>query len=176
MSSTTELNTQDGYFFYYKLFGNEIKTEVFQDLIQPEFYPERASVRIRSSIQLLRSYLETFHPIEFCLSTGNDIIGQTQIPLHKIIKPLQQKSGMDKSFDVLTDDHHLHLSPSSRIEKTKIIDDEESQPTVKVEIKLARETPVHEQKINNDKQSRRRSNSATYNQNSNGSVVDNDNR
>ncbi|CAF3542650.1 unnamed protein product [Rotaria sp. Silwood1] len=175
VSSSTNLNTQDEYFFDYALFGNRIKTETFHNLIQPEFYPERASVRIRSSIQLLRSYFETYHPIEFHLYTGNDIIGQTQIPLHKILKPLQQKPGMDKTFDVLTEVYHLRLVSSSGHDKTETTDDEDSQPIVKVEISLARETVINESKSNSDKQQRKRSNSANNNQSSNMTDVEHEN-
>jgi hypothetical protein len=137
--------------------------------MQPEFYPERVSVRIRTSIQLLRSYFETLHPIEFSLLSGNDIIGQTQIPVHKIVQPLQQKSGMDKIFDILTEEFHLRLSPSTGNEKKQISDDENSQATVKVEVKLTRETPT------NEKQVRTRSNSMNHH-NTSTTVVDNENR
>ncbi|CAF3438148.1 unnamed protein product [Rotaria socialis] len=174
LPSSTALNTQHGYCFYYSLFGNKVTTEQFHDLIQPQFYPERASVRIRSSIQLLRSYFETMRPIEFSLRSGNDIIGQTHIPLHKIVKPLQQKSGMERSFDELTEEFHLRLAPSSGNEKIKPSEDENSQATVKVEIKLSREIPISEQKPNNDKQQRLKSNSANQNLTSNTSVVDNE--
>jgi centrosomal protein CEP120 len=143
--------------------------------MQPEFYPERASIRIRTSIQLLRTYFETFHPIEFSLWSGNDMIGQTQIPIHKIVKPLQQKSGMDKLFDVLTEEYHLRFSPSTGNERKQMTDDEHSQPTVKVEVKLSRETPVNEQKTIHEKQHRTRSNSMN-NHHSNTTLVEHDNR
>jgi centrosomal protein CEP120 len=156
--------------------GNNITSETFQDLLQPKFHPERASIRIRSSIQLLRTYFETLHPIEFRLLTGNEILGQAQIPLNKIVKPLQQKSGMDKIFDVLTEEFHLRLSPSKGNDKMKNNDDDENlQPIVKIEVKLSRETPISVHKINNDKQHRSRSNSAN-NHNSSTTIGDNDNR
>ncbi|CAF4398956.1 unnamed protein product, partial [Rotaria sordida] len=41
ISSSIDLNTQVGYFFDFKFFDNKIKTEIFHNLIQPEFYPER---------------------------------------------------------------------------------------------------------------------------------------
>jgi hypothetical protein len=83
---------------------------------------------------------------------------------------------MDKLFDVLTEEFHLHLSPSTGNEKKQIIEDENlQQPTVKVEIKLTRETQVHEQKSTNEKQNRTRTNSAN-NQNPTTTVADNDNR
>ena len=171
--STTNLNTQNGYFFHYNIFGNEIKSEVFQDLMHPEFHPERSSLRLRTTVQLLRSYFETFHPIQLTLCSGNDIIGQTQIPIHKIIKPLQQKSGMDKIFDVLTEEFNLNFAPSSGNERRSTGDDEVSQATVRVDVKLARENPPmhHEEKPNN----RTRSNSANHHH-SNNSLVEQGNR
>ncbi|CAF1011439.1 unnamed protein product [Rotaria sordida] len=177
ISSSINLNTQVGYFFDYKLFDNKIKTEIFHNLIQPEFYPERASVRIRSSIQLLRSYLETYHPIEFNLWSENNIIGQTHIPLHKIFKPLQQKSGMDKTFDVLTETYNLRIVSLNENENEKLqtIEDEDSQPIVKVEITLARETSINKQKSKNDKQQRKRSNSPNTNPSSNTTIVEHEN-
>lgn len=45
-----------GYFFYYSLIGNDVTNEVFFDISNPSFPPERASVKIRSSIEALRSF------------------------------------------------------------------------------------------------------------------------
>ena len=142
--------------------------------MHPEFAPERSSIRIRSSIQLLRSYLETFHPIEVSLWSGNDILGQTHIPLHKIVKPLQQKSGTDKTFDVLSEEFLLRLSAAASHEKLKASEDEESQPLVKIQVKLAREASTQEDKPNSAKQNRTRSNSVNHN--SSTMVIDNENR
>lgn len=47
---------QPEFFFYYSLLGNDVTNEPFTDLINPNFEPERASVRIRSSIEVLRAY------------------------------------------------------------------------------------------------------------------------
>ena len=142
--------------------------------MHPEFHPERSSLRLRTSVQLLRSYFETFHPIQLTLYSGNDTIGQTQIPIHKVIKQLHQKSGMDKIFDVLTEEFHLHFAPSTGHEKISTSDDETTQATVRVDVKLARETPPmhHEEKPSN----RTRSNSANTHHHSNTSLVEQDNR
>jgi centrosomal protein CEP120 len=48
---------QPEFFFYYSLLGNDVTNEPFSDLINPNFEPERASVRIRSSVEILRVYL-----------------------------------------------------------------------------------------------------------------------
>lgn len=48
---------QPEFFFYYSLLGNDVTNQHFNDLINPNFEPERASVRIRSSVEILRVYL-----------------------------------------------------------------------------------------------------------------------
>ena len=48
-----------GYFFYFSLFGNDVTNEVFHDLINPAFPAERASVRIRSSVEAIRMFLSS---------------------------------------------------------------------------------------------------------------------
>lgn len=45
------------FFFYYSLLGNDITSEPFHNLLSPDFEPERASVRIRSSKQILQTFL-----------------------------------------------------------------------------------------------------------------------
>lgn len=82
---------------------------------------------------------------------------------------------MDKIFDVLTEEFTLRLSQFTGNDKKQSNDDENSQPTVKVEVKLTRETSLNEQKSNNEKQNRTRSNSMN-NHNSSTTVVDNENR
>uniref|UniRef100_K7EAE9 Centrosomal protein of 120 kDa n=1 Tax=Ornithorhynchus anatinus TaxID=9258 RepID=K7EAE9_ORNAN len=48
---------QAEFFFYYSLLGNDVTNEPFSDLMNPNFEPERASVRIRSSVEFLQVYL-----------------------------------------------------------------------------------------------------------------------
>lgn len=50
-------STATGYFFYFSLLGNDVTNETFQDLINPNFPAERASVRIRSSVDAFRIFL-----------------------------------------------------------------------------------------------------------------------
>lgn len=103
-------------------------------------------------------------------------MGQTQIPLHKVVKPLQQSASMEKTFDVLTEVFYLRLTPPPGTDISQAnLDDEDSQPTVKVEVKLARETPANEQNIDNPKQNRMRSNSMN-NHNSSTTIIENENR
>ena len=45
-----------GYFFYYSLFGSDITNDVFHDLLLPELTPERASIRIRTTVNAMKTY------------------------------------------------------------------------------------------------------------------------
>lgn len=54
------------FFFYYTLLGNDITSEPFRNLLSPDFEPERASVRIRSSKQVLQTFLSQ----QPCLQVG----------------------------------------------------------------------------------------------------------
>lgn len=56
-SSQPLSSTATGYFFYFSLLGNDVTNETFQDLINPNFPAERASVRIRSSVDAFRIFL-----------------------------------------------------------------------------------------------------------------------
>lgn len=56
--STMKLSAEGSeFFFYYTLLGNDITSEPFRNLLSPDFEPERASVRIRSSKQILQTFL-----------------------------------------------------------------------------------------------------------------------
>ena len=56
--STVQLAAEGAeFFFYYSLLGNDITSAPFLNLLSPSFQPERASVRIRSTKQVLLTYL-----------------------------------------------------------------------------------------------------------------------
>ena len=46
------------------LFGNIVSSDIFSDLVQPDFSPERASVRISAQQEILRIFLENFLGIQ----------------------------------------------------------------------------------------------------------------
>lgn len=49
-------NLGGGFYFYYSLLSNDVTNEVFQDLLQPNFPAERASVRINSNLDILKAF------------------------------------------------------------------------------------------------------------------------
>lgn len=53
-----------GYYFRYYIFDNEITNMQFYDLVNPEFKPERASVRLQSNFECLIAYFNRNPAIE----------------------------------------------------------------------------------------------------------------
>ena len=67
LPSTLPLSVpSDGFFFYYSLLGNDITNEAFVDLLNPNFPPERASVKVRSSVDALRLFLVHQPGLQVC--------------------------------------------------------------------------------------------------------------
>ncbi|XP_051645306.1 centrosomal protein of 120 kDa isoform X2 [Manacus candei] len=77
---------QPEFFFYYSLLGNDVTNEPFTDLINPNFEPERASVRIRSTVDALQVYLCTQSKLQIHLCCGDHSLGSTEIPLSGLLK------------------------------------------------------------------------------------------
>ncbi|KAM6034084.1 centrosomal protein of 120 kDa isoform 7-T7 [Chlamydotis macqueenii] len=77
---------QPEFFFYYSLLGNDVTNEPFTDLINPNFEPERASVRIRSTVDVLQAYLCAQSKLQIHLCCGDQSLGSTEIPLSGLLK------------------------------------------------------------------------------------------
>ncbi|NXI98327.1 CE120 protein, partial [Psophia crepitans] len=87
VSSTMKLpERQPEFFFYYSLLGNDVTNEPFTDLINPNFEPERASVRIRSTADVLQVYLCAQSKLQIHLCCGDQSLGSTEIPLSGLLK------------------------------------------------------------------------------------------
>ncbi|XP_070791797.1 centrosomal protein of 120 kDa isoform X2 [Pituophis catenifer annectens] len=74
------------FFFYYSLLGNDVTNEPFTDLMNPNFEPERASVRIRSTIEVLRAYFFGHSKLQIHLCCGDQSLGSTEILLTSLLK------------------------------------------------------------------------------------------
>ncbi|NWR74253.1 CE120 protein, partial [Centropus unirufus] len=77
---------QPEFFFYYSLLGNDVTNEPFSDLINPNFEPERASVRIRSATNVLQAYLSVQSKLQIHLCCGDQSLGSTEILLSGLLK------------------------------------------------------------------------------------------
>ncbi|XP_041251920.1 centrosomal protein of 120 kDa isoform X2 [Onychostruthus taczanowskii] len=85
--STMKLpDRQPEFFFYYSLLGNDVTNELFTDLINPNFEPERASVRIRSTVDVLQVYFCAQSKLQIHLCCGDHSLGSTEVPLSGLLK------------------------------------------------------------------------------------------
>ncbi|NXY04090.1 CE120 protein, partial [Pteruthius melanotis] len=85
--STMKLpDQQPEFFFYYSLLGNDVTNEPFTDLINPNFEPEKASVRIRSTVDVLHGYLCAQSKLQIHLCCGDHSLGSTEVPLSGLLK------------------------------------------------------------------------------------------
>ncbi|XP_076443605.1 centrosomal protein of 120 kDa-like isoform X2 [Babylonia areolata] len=75
-----------GFFFYYSLLGNDVTNETFSDLLSPAFPAERASVRIRSSVDALRAFFSHQPGLQIHLCCGDQSLGSCEVPLKSLLK------------------------------------------------------------------------------------------
>ncbi|KFM10839.1 Centrosomal protein of 120 kDa, partial [Aptenodytes forsteri] len=127
---------QPDFFFYYSLLGNDVTNEPFTDLINPNFEPERASVRIRSTADVLQVYLCAQSKLQIHLCCGDQSLGSTEIPL----------SGLLKKGNVEIDQHPVAIEgafvlvPPNRAKQKLPQLPLEMAPTVGVSVILQRES------------------------------------
>ncbi|XP_072453278.1 centrosomal protein of 120 kDa isoform X4 [Notamacropus eugenii] len=126
---------QPEFFFYYSLLGNDVTNEPFSDLINPDFEPERASVRIRSSVEVLRIYLSLHSKLQIHLCCGDQSLGSTEIPLTGLLK----KGSTDINQRPVAVEGAFTLDPPNRAKQKLPPIPLELAPTVGVSVALQRE-------------------------------------
>lgn len=164
--STMKLSAEGSeFFFYYSLLGNDITSEPFHNLLSPDFEPERASVRIRSSKQILQTFLSQspslqvkvmnnlccyllLHvhvssyflvwPLQIHLCCGNHSLGSTDVSLAAL-----PAVSMDLENKAATVEGAFVLQPPKRIKQTLPALPADLQPTVGVAVTLRKEEVIH---------------------------------
>ncbi|XP_055478756.1 centrosomal protein of 120 kDa isoform X2 [Psammomys obesus] len=126
---------QPEFFFYYSLLGNDVTNEPFNDLMNPNFEPERASVRIRSSVEVLRVYLAFHSKLQIHLCCGDQSLGSTEIPLNGLLK----KGSTEINQHPVTVEGAFTLDPPNRAKQKLAPIPLELAPTVGVSVALQRE-------------------------------------
>ncbi|XP_059031724.1 centrosomal protein of 120 kDa isoform X2 [Mustela lutreola] len=126
---------QPEFFFYYSLLGNDVTNEPFNDLINPNFEPERASVRIRSSIEILHVYLALQSKLQIHLCCGDQSLGSTEVPLTGLLK----KGSTEINQRPVTVEGAFILDPPNRAKQKLAPIPMELAPTVGVSVALQRE-------------------------------------
>ncbi|KAM6304354.1 centrosomal protein of 120 kDa isoform 3-T3 [Podargus strigoides] len=123
------------FFFYYSLLGNDVTNESFTDLINPNFEPERASVRIRSTADVLQAYLCAQSKLQIHLCCGDQSLGSTEIPLSGL---LRKNSEIDQ-HPVATEGAFVLVPPNRAKQKLPQLP-LDMAPTIGVSVVLQRES------------------------------------
>ncbi|XP_078253137.1 centrosomal protein of 120 kDa [Rhinoraja longicauda] len=142
------------FFFYYSLLGNDVTNDPFTDLINPNFAPERASVKIRSQTEILRLFLASQSNLQIHLCCGDRSLGSTEISLAGLLKGnreiLRHPAAIEGAFTLVPPEKKnqklhplpLDLSPtvgvSVVLEKERII----SRPSSPVKMEPEPKSPV----------------------------------
>ncbi|XP_029017049.1 centrosomal protein of 120 kDa isoform X3 [Betta splendens] len=143
--STMKLSSEgSAFFFYYSLLGNDITSEPFHNLLSPDFEPERASVRIRSSKQILQTFLSQQPSLQIHLCCGNHSLGSTDVSLSTLTAvsvDLESKAAaVEGAFLLQPPSHKQTLLPLPA----------ELQPTVGVSVTLRREEVAPQSLVNKE--------------------------
>ncbi|XP_067249531.1 centrosomal protein of 120 kDa isoform X2 [Chanodichthys erythropterus] len=145
ISSSTKLSSEGSeFFFYYTLLGNDVTSEPFQNLISPNFEPERASVRVRSSDRVLRLFLSQQPCLQIHLCCGNQSLGSTDVSLAGLIK-----SSADLTKHSATIEGAFILQPPNRVKPHLQSVPPDLQPTVGVSVTLRAEDISNQLDIEN---------------------------
>ncbi|NXO05142.1 CE120 protein, partial [Rhinopomastus cyanomelas] len=123
------------FFFYYTLLGNDVTNEPFTDLINPNFEPERASVRIRSTTDVLQMYLSAHSKLQIHLCCGDQSLGSTEIPLSGLLK----KGTVETDQQSVAIEGAFVLVPPNRAKQKMLQLPLDMAPTVGVSVTLQRE-------------------------------------
>ncbi|XP_064032907.1 centrosomal protein of 120 kDa [Pogoniulus pusillus] len=135
--STMKLPVQrPEFFFYYSLLGNDVTNEPFTDLIHPNFEPERASVRIRSTADVLKMYLCGQSKLQIHLCCGDQSLGSTEIPLSLLLK----KGNVEIDHHPLAIEGAFALVPPNRTKQKLPQLPLDMTPTVGVSVTLQKES------------------------------------
>nr|6EWI_A Chain A, Centrosomal protein 120 [Oreochromis niloticus]6EWI_B Chain B, Centrosomal protein 120 [Oreochromis niloticus] len=143
--STMKLSAEGSeFFFYYSLLGNDITSEPFHNLLSPDFEPERASVRIRSSKQILKAFLSQQPSLQIHLCCGNHSLGSTDVSLSAL-------AGISTDLDnkAATVESAFILQPPKRVKQTLPALPTDLQPTLGVAVTLRREEVALQQSVGN---------------------------
>uniref|UniRef100_A0A3P8U4X6 Centrosomal protein 120 n=1 Tax=Amphiprion percula TaxID=161767 RepID=A0A3P8U4X6_AMPPE len=133
--STRKLSAEGSdFFFYYSLLGNDITSEPFHNLLSPDFEPERASVRILSSKQILQSFLSQQPSLQIHLCCGNHSLGSTDVSLSAL-----SAVSVDLEEKAATVEGAFVLEPPRRNKLKLPVVPVDLQPTVGVAVTLRRE-------------------------------------
>ncbi|XP_067934531.1 centrosomal protein of 120 kDa-like [Watersipora subatra] len=125
-----------GFYFFYTLFDNDVLTEKFLDLLDPKITAERASIRVRTSLPVIKQYLLSSEPLQFHLCSGDKSLGGASVSLESLFhgtdSQLAKSAVIEGAFEL--------LAPSKY--KDPAADVHNEKPVIGLSIQLRREMPL----------------------------------
>ncbi|XP_022245188.1 centrosomal protein of 120 kDa-like isoform X2 [Limulus polyphemus] len=121
------------YHFYYSLLGNDVRTESFTNLDNPEFPAERASVRIRSNFETLSEFFKIHPPLKLFLCCGDVLAGSAEVNLQQLL----EGTGSDLTKSPATLGGTFLVKPSSI--SVSDMNNDEAKPVVGVSVTLKKD-------------------------------------
>ncbi|XP_015753947.1 PREDICTED: centrosomal protein of 120 kDa-like [Acropora digitifera] len=118
-----------GFYFYYSLLSNDVTNEMFYDLLQPNFPAERASVRINSTLDQLRTFFAQHSGLEIHLCCGDQSLGRTVVSFQGLL------TGQDTLADPAVMEGMFHLLPPGSAHQLADAP-QETEPVVGVSVSL----------------------------------------
>ncbi|XP_076337105.1 centrosomal protein of 120 kDa-like isoform X2 [Tachypleus tridentatus] len=142
-TSKKVLATSEQYHFYYSLLGNDVRTESFTNLDNPDFPAERASVRMRSNFETLSEFFKIHPPLMIFLCCGDTLAGSAEVNLQKLLEGTS--SNLTKSPATLGGT--FLVKPSSI--SVSDMNNAEAKPVVGVSVMLKKDdVKINQQTIN----------------------------
>ena len=106
---------QQGFYFYYSFVGNDIITEKFSSLEDPDFPTERVSIRLKSSLTQLQTFVNELSKLVIYICHETSVLGYVHVPLDSLLTESGNMTFMDKEFHVYDTKQQLPLSPEGNV-------------------------------------------------------------
>lgn len=124
-----------GFFFYYSLLGNDVTNEIFSNLLNPSFPAERASVRVRSSVEALRIFFSHQPGLQIHLCCGDQSLGSCEVPLTSLLK----KDSTEIYMKPVSVEGEFQLVPPNKVKQQMPVLPNALLPMVGVSVVLRKE-------------------------------------
>ncbi|KAJ3278582.1 hypothetical protein HK104_002204 [Borealophlyctis nickersoniae] len=108
--------SDNGYYFFYTFLGNEIVTEKFRNLNNPNFPAERVSIRLRASLNDLKTFLNDISKLIIYMCCDSQVFGFADVPLAGL---LDEGSGkppvVEKVYNLYNTKQELPMSQDAKV-------------------------------------------------------------
>ncbi|XP_065671488.1 centrosomal protein of 120 kDa isoform X3 [Hydra vulgaris] len=146
LNPTSNISSENGYYFYYSLFGNDVTNETFYDLLSTSIPTERATVRICATSEKLFNYLKKKNLLEIFFCSGENYLGKTTVSLDSLLvdKNFSSSLSLEGMFPILTmssSSSDAMLGVSIVLKREEVIQEPNVSPVVPTQAQKIRSAP-----------------------------------